>query len=680
MYRRFSAVLLLGFLVSAPAWLQTLTFEITPGADIPLGPNMADGTRRYTFGGGSGLALDVALPFAPAMFAEGALAVEVIGVNAPSTVMTLLSLGAGAGAVYAPIPQLSLKASAGAGYGLGLLGGTTGGAPYIQAGASAAFRFTPAFSLGAGASYKHYFGLYNGLGVFLGGSLQLGGSKRARVEFKDIMLNPVFPVFQTYYNLHPIGEVLIRNGEGGPVRNISVSFLVPQFMDKPKLCATFDSMKAGEQETVQLYGLFTDRILKVTEGTEAAAEIIVEYRFMNEDRSASRSGTLQINNRNAMTWDDDRKAASFVTFRDPGVNKFSKAVGGMAREQGSSSINVGFRQAMAIFEALGLYGMNYVIDPKSSYSEASHNKLLVDTLNFPVQTLVYKAGDCDDLSILYCALLQSIGIDTAFITVPGHIFMAFSLGISPDEARKVFSRPEDLISRESLAWVPVEITMVRDGFLDAWQEGAKEWRENTVRGVSQFHPMSACWELYAPTGIESDESMVALPKSDAILARYGAALQMFVTREIDEAVTGLRESIRSSNNDPKLVNRLGVLYGKYGVLDKAEAEFKKAASARYAPAVVNLGNLCFLGRDFGQASTYFRRALALDKNSTAAVVGLAKAAFELGDTVSLKSVYAQLQTLDPEYAKKLSYLVSSEPSEGTRAGTAAGRESVSWSD
>ncbi len=38
-------------------------------------------------------------------------------------------------------------------------------------------------------------------------------------------------------------------------------------------------------------------------------------------------------------------------------------------------------------------------------------------------------GDCDDLSILVCSLFEAVAIDTAFITVPGHIFMAFDSGL-----------------------------------------------------------------------------------------------------------------------------------------------------------------------------------------------------------------------------------------------------------
>jgi hypothetical protein len=58
-----------------------------------------------------------------------------------------------------------------------------------------------------------------------------------------------------------------------------------------------------------------------------------------------------------------------------------------------------------------------VVDPVTPYKKFSQN-LSVDFLQFPNQTLEYKARDCDDLSMLYNALLESVGIKTAFITIP----------------------------------------------------------------------------------------------------------------------------------------------------------------------------------------------------------------------------------------------------------------------
>jgi hypothetical protein len=92
-----------------------------------------------------------------------------------------------------------------------------------------------------------------------------------------------------------------------------------------------------------------------------------------------------------------------------------------------------FPNALALFEALNVYGINYMIDPASTYVEMSENASSLDSLNYPYQTLAYRGGDCDDLSILFCSLLEALNIDTAFITVPGHIYMAFDVGIRSEE-------------------------------------------------------------------------------------------------------------------------------------------------------------------------------------------------------------------------------------------------------
>ncbi|MGA2479798.1 MAG: hypothetical protein ABSG63_13690 [Spirochaetia bacterium] len=470
----------------------------------------------------------------------------------------------------------------------------------------------------------------------------------------------------------------MKNGENGPIQGVTVSFFVKQFMDKPKPCAELGEMKWGEERTANLFGLFTDRILKVTEGTEVTAEIIVEYKYLNEDRTAAATATLPVNNRNAMTWDDDRKAASFVTYRDPGVNQFAKSVGGLAREQGAKAVKLNLREAIGIFEALSLYGINYVADPKTPYLESIKNPASIDSLQFPIQTLTYKAGDCDDLSILYCALLESIGIDTAFITVPGHIYMAFSLDVPPDEARKTFTRPEDFVFKDSHSWVPVEITMVQEGFFKAWQEGAREWRENDARGEAKFYPMDASWALYAPTGIESDASLVTPPKAELVAARLKTAIERFVNREIEGTVAALRDEAARTKNDPVVVNKLGVLYARYGLYDKAEVEFKKAASKNYVPAFANLGNLFLIGKDLDKAASWFSRASAMDPQDASVLVGLAKVSYEKENYGQVRETYQKLRALDPGLAEKYAYLVSTRKDDAGRAGLAEERDDVAW--
>jgi len=253
-------------------------------------------------------------------------------------------------------------------------------------------------------------------------------------------------------------------------------FVVPLFGLLFKGIFILIKKRPGAANSCTSLALFADRILTITEGTKASADVIIQYNYMGTDLTKTETATIQMYDRNAMTWDDNRKVASFVTAKDPVVLRFAKNIAGETRNSGSNAINTNFRIGMGLFQALDLYGINYVVDPKTPYEDFSKNKYSLDYLQFPSQTLTYKAGDCDDLSILYTALLKSVGIEAAFITIPGHIYAAVSLNMDPEEAKHTFNSSNDLIFRNENTWLPVEITMIHEGFLKS--EKAVEYIEN----------------------------------------------------------------------------------------------------------------------------------------------------------------------------------------------------------
>jgi hypothetical protein len=251
------------------------------------------------------------------------------------------------------------------------------------------------------------------------------------------------------------------------------------------------------------------------------------------------------------------------------VLEFSKSVAGWAKAKSNRAVNVNLSMAMALHEALKLYGMTYVVDPTTPFAEFSKDKLAVDFLQFPRQTLKYAAGDCDDLSILYNALLESVGIETAFITVPGHIFIAFSLDTAPDAARRSFLRADELIFRDDETWLPVEITMVQSDFLDAWQAGARQWRENEAREQAGFYRVHAAWREYEPVGLPGDPAAISSPSRTAVVNAFLQEMDKFIHSEISTRVSSLQGEIRRSNNPSIPLNKLGVLYAKYELWEDA---------------------------------------------------------------------------------------------------------------
>ena len=46
---------------------------------------------------------------------------------------------------------------------------------------------------------------------------------------------------------------------------------------------------------------------------------------------------------------------------------------------------------------------------------------------YPVETLIDKEGDCEDTSILFCAIAKQMGFDTCMILYPGHMAAGVNL-------------------------------------------------------------------------------------------------------------------------------------------------------------------------------------------------------------------------------------------------------------
>jgi tetratricopeptide (TPR) repeat protein len=662
--------------------------SVAPRGLIPLGASAG----LFRFGGGAEVTGSTVLARLP-LYLRAAAGYTVVPAQADASYLSLLTLGVGGGLSLDLGNVVNLRLGGTGGGYLGLYKGSAGGNPYASGEASVSFAFTPALSLGLGGGYEWYAArsatavtsLLSGLSASVAVSLRPGAATaaaaRPRLEIREPQFRRVFPVFYSYYNDNPLGSVTVRNGERGPIENLSVRFLVPQFMEAPKQSPVVAGLGPGKSVEVPLYALFRDSLLGITESAAVTAEVQATYTYNGRELTVSAPFTLRIQNRNEMTWDDDRKAAAFVTPRDPAVQKFARNVAAAVRGSGATAVNEKLRTAMAIFTALGLYGMEYAIDPASSYLELSESADAVDYLLFPNQTLDYRAGDCDDLSILYAALLESVATRAAFVTTPGHIYVAFALDMDREEAEKTFASMGDLVFHGDEAWLPVEITLIKEGFLKAWSAGAKEWREASVAGTAALYPLEEAWAVYAPTGFASSAAAPEVPSSAEVLPRYLLALKTFVEREIAPQVEDLRSRIAASGEDPRLTNRLGTLYARYGMYEEAEAQFLRAIrrDPKFLPAMVNLGNIYFLKPDLEKALDYYTRAFGSRPDDPTVLISLARTHFEREEYSPATRRYREAEAIDPKTTREYAYIVS-ENGDQARASAAQERGRVLWDE
>jgi hypothetical protein len=123
--------------------------------------------------------------------------------------------------------------------------------------------------------------------------------------------------------------------------------------------------------------------------------------------------------------------------------------------------------------------MTYVSDPRAS----------VEYVQFPEQTFELKGGDCDDLSVAFCSLLESVGIQTALVDYKGnsdlrHVNIMFNTNLSPEQARLITNNDSKYFIRKNKQgkdeiWIPVETTSLTD-FNEAWNIAVEKFNSEAI--------------------------------------------------------------------------------------------------------------------------------------------------------------------------------------------------------
>jgi tetratricopeptide (TPR) repeat protein len=259
--------------------------------------------------------------------------------------------------------------------------------------------------------------------------------------------------------------------------------------------------------------------------------------------------------------------------------------------------------------------------------------------------------------------------------------MAFNVGLDPKTANATFLNPGDLIIRDDETWIPVEITRIKDGFLKAWQNGAQEWRAASASKNAEFIPVHDAWEKYSPANAgDIIKVNVSQPDSERVYSAYATELKMFWTTNFQPRVASIQNELKTKRYDAKLLNRLGVLYARFGMFDEARRQFESlvANNGEVPGALINLGNIAYLDGRHQDALDYFSRALTRSAGSSVALQGIAMAGYELGDTNAVQTALEQLKKADPDAASRLASLGAG----GGAAGRAdsAEKEITSWNE
>jgi tetratricopeptide repeat protein len=677
-----SAVILIPSTQSRPA-------PVITGSVGYLGPLETD-----LLSGAACLRVGAALPLARWGGLSAQLGLDYLSVDAGGVALPISASAGGWAALELGTRTRAIGTVGGGGYLAPVLGtpypATLGGGPSIGAEAALERFVAPAVALSAYGRWTWHIGLGHLWSAGIGVSVPTDWSPVIEVQTQG--LGPVFPALSASHRESTIGSITIRNDGRFPVVITQVSASTADYAPEPTVVLVGQTIGPGESLTVPVDLEFGYRLMQVTGDHDVRMKVSVGYEARGGGlaallgRDAAEEGSLavtvpvHIHDRNSIVWDDNRKACLFVTEKDPSViEAMSQALAAVTR-RGRSLVTAEFRTAVAALATLEALGMVYAEDPTSPYAQA-HSPGVVDYLRFPRETISAGIGDCDDLSVLYCALLESIGVRTALVTVPGHIFTAVCLNIDVGSARRLLTSGRNLLSYDGLAWVPLETTITND-FARAWQAGWEQWRTADATGQAGFYPVAEGWGRYPPVALQTVG--IGGPHIDsADLDRaLGISVEGVLASELEPMANEVRQQIASGpDRVERLYNRLGIIYARFGQLEDAAAAFRQAVRlSDYELAVVNLANALVMLGEYREALDIYQMVYELEPMEAAVVLGISTSQYRLGNYRAAREAYDRLEELDSVAAARNAYLAVTTIETAGEARAAIYTEELLWQE
>ncbi len=489
---------------------------------------------------------------------------------------------------------------------------------------------------------------------------------QAPLVVKDVKIPSLFPALIQYYLTHPAGTVTVTNQSGAVVDNVRVSVFIPRFMDFPSGAKPVARLAPGAQASFDLFFRFQPSILELQEDSVVQVKVDAVCTVNGADLTASTVANATVNRNTALTWDDTRKIAAYITPNEDTVSGFARRVLDIGNSADRLYMSRKVFHAMHICDALGAYGMSYVPNPETPISKVLGNSQVIDTVHFPRVTLANRGGDCSDTTALLASLLESVGIRTAVLTTPGHIFLAFDTG-EPGENAPLFSTATLEVLVHGTVWIPLETTVLKQGFMTAWAAASELVRKYRTGGPFEFLPLAEMRDSWPALPLPPSSLTIVDPSAQAVSTVYTASLAGFTSALYTSRVPQLTDQIAGfSGRQASLARiRVGILHGMFGDLKDAEAAFRAVIASD--PALVspylNVANIRLLSGDADGALAMVNKGLAINQGSPLLNLLASRLYASRGDSTRAASFMARVKSAAPELAEQYG---------GGQAGSAAG--------
>lgn len=312
------------------------------------------------------------------------------------------------------------------------------------------------------------FGKYDYNKIIAGVSLNIYPKSALKIEVNEFTsVDKIFSAYTDVYLTFPIAAAKIKNITKEKLELIPEIYL-PELSGEFFLSQSVEVMPNEEKEIFFYYSF--ESPLK----EDAYAKIGSLSARLRSRNSIFFEKTIPILILDKNSWDG--KVANLKYFVLAEMSKM-EGYGKKILNEYRDSISKVDSKLLKFYQAKILYDnivnhISYVSDPRA----------ITDRVQYPSETLLKKGGDCDDFSVLFAALFESVGIQCSFIDYikenePSHITIMFDTELEPAEYHMITTNEQKIfIKRNSYGketiWIPLEVTETKN-FDESWQTGSK---------------------------------------------------------------------------------------------------------------------------------------------------------------------------------------------------------------
>ena len=468
---------------------------------------------------------------------------------------------------------------------------------------------------------------------------------KAPLEIEVLKLRDIFSNTYKLYEDDGVGRVKLTNNTDKTMEKIKVSFVLKNVMDYPTEIK-IDRILPGMSEELTLKAVFNNTILTISEDSSVQALIEASYYENGVQLVYGKNSTVKVYDKHRLTWDERGRYAAFITPKDPPILNFARSVATQFPDAKDQA-----QMAAVVFDALGVAGLTYLADPTNPYQISSGKTDVVDYIQYPRETMQRKSGDCDDLVALYSASLESLGINTLAVEVPGHMFMMFSTGIDAD-ADGYTNNDLYVIYRNKL-WIPVETTIVGSSFVKAWELGALNYYKWKDKGLTILD-VHESWNMYKPATLPVSTQVPYEVSAKQIEKNYPGDLLSVLKISSQTKIRHHLQAIAQNPADMNAHLQAAIVLARLGDRSEALKYFEKivAAEPQNAAALNNSGNIYMIEGDFAAAQKNYLSATLANPEDAEIWVNLAKSYKAANNMKKAKESFVKAQKLDSSIKNK----------------------------